>query len=39
MVITDSQAFEKVSEDTPSDVLLTSFRYLWQDIRAHLKQQ
>ena len=29
LVITDSQAFEKVSDDTPGDILLTSFSILF----------
>ena len=37
MVITDSQAFEKVSEDTPSDVLLTSFSILMARYKGSLE--
>ena len=37
MVITDSQAFKKVSEDTPSDVLLTSFSILMARYKGFLE--
>lgn len=37
MVITDSQAFEKVSKDTPSDVLLTSFSILMARYKGYLE--
>ena len=33
LVITDSQAFEKVAADTPEDILLTSFSILFADTR------
>ncbi|MGN1457735.1 MAG: [FeFe] hydrogenase H-cluster maturation GTPase HydF [Acutalibacteraceae bacterium] len=37
MVITDSQAFKKVSEDTPSDILLTSFSILFARYKGNLE--
>lgn len=36
MVITDSQAFAKVSEDTPEDILLTSFSILFARYKGDL---
>lgn len=36
MVITDSQVFAKVSEDTPSDILLTSFSILFARYKGNL---
>ncbi|MGN0471055.1 MAG: [FeFe] hydrogenase H-cluster maturation GTPase HydF [Acutalibacteraceae bacterium] len=37
MVITDSQAFRKVSEDTPSDIPLTSFSILFARYKGNLE--
>lgn len=37
IVITDSQAFEKVSADTPDDILLTSFSILMARAKGNLK--
>lgn len=37
MVITDSQAFAKVSKDTPEDILLTSFSILFANYKGNLK--
>lgn len=37
MVITDSQAFKKVSEDTPDDILLTSFSILFARYKGNLE--
>ena len=37
IVITDSQAFAKVSRDTPDDILLTSFSILFADYKGNLK--
>ena len=37
MVITDSQAFKKVSEDTPPDILLTSFSILFARYKGNLE--
>ena len=39
LVITDSQAFERVSKDTPEDVLLTSFSILFSRYKGNLMQQ
>ena len=36
MVITDSQAFEKVAADTPEDILLTSFSILFARYKGYL---
>ena len=38
MVITDSQAFEQVSADTPEDILLTSFSILMARYKGNLEQ-
>ena len=38
MVITDSQAFEQVSADTPDDILLTSFSILMARYKGNLEQ-
>lgn len=38
IVITDSQAFKKVNEDTPSDVALTSFSILFARYKGDLKE-
>lgn len=38
MVITDSQAFEQVSKDTPDDILLTSFSILMARYKGNLEQ-
>ncbi len=37
LVITDSQAFAKVSKDTPKDILLTSFSILFANYKGNLK--
>lgn len=37
LVITDSQVFKKVSEDTPEDVLLTSFSILFARYKGNLE--
>ena len=37
VVITDSQAFAKVSNDTPDDILLTSFSILFANYKGNLK--
>ena len=37
MVITDSQAFEKVAKDTPEDILLTSFSILFARYKGDLE--
>ena len=37
MVITDSQAFGKVSKDTPEDILLTSFSILFARYKGELE--
>lgn len=37
MVITDSQAFKKVSKDTPDDILLTSFSILFARYKGNLE--
>lgn len=39
LVITDSQAFERVSRDTPDSVLLTSFSILMARMKGDLPQQ
>lgn len=39
VVITDSQAFERVSKDTPEDIYLTSFSILLSRYKGDLKQQ
>ncbi|MBR3040444.1 MAG: [Lachnospiraceae bacterium] len=39
LVITDSQAFEKVSKDTPNDIMLTSFSILMARYKGGLKTQ
>ena len=39
LVITDSQAFEKVSKDTPDDIMLTSFSILMARYKGGLMQQ
>ncbi len=38
IVITDSQAFEQVSADTPDDILLTSFSILFARYKGNLEQ-
>ena len=38
MVITDSQAFEQVSKDTPEDILLTSFSILMARHKGFLEE-
>ena len=38
LVITDSQAFEKVSKDTPEDILLTSFSILFARFKGDLSE-
>lgn len=38
MVITDSQAFSKVAQDTPEDILLTSFSILFSRYKGNLIQ-
>lgn len=38
LVITDSQAFEKVSADTPDDIPLTSFSILFSRYKGNLEQ-
>lgn len=37
LVITDSQAFEKVAKDTPNDIMLTSFSILFARYKGELK--
>lgn len=37
LVVTDSQAFKKVSEETPEDILLTSFSILFSRYKGDLK--
>lgn len=39
VVITDSQAFERVAKDTPEDVYLTSFSILMSRFKGDLRQQ
>ena len=39
LVITDSQAFEKVAADTPEDVMLTSFSILFSRYKGDLETQ
>ncbi len=39
VVITDSQAFEQVSKETPSNIYLTSFSVLFSRYKGNLKQQ
>lgn len=39
VVITDSQAFEQVSKETPSDIYLTSFSILFSRYKGNLNQQ
>ena len=39
LIITDSQAFERVAKDTPSDIMLTSFSILMARYKGGLKQQ
>lgn len=39
MVITDSQAFKKVSADTPEDILLTSFSILFARFKGDLEEE
>ena len=39
LIITDSQAFEKVSKDTPGEIMLTSFSILMARYKGGLKQQ
>lgn len=39
LVITDSQVFAKVSEDTPKDIMLTSFSILFARQKGNLKEQ
>ena len=39
VVITDSQAFEQESKETPSDIYLTSFSILFSRYKGNLKQQ
>lgn len=38
LVITDSQAFERVAKDTPKDVLLTSFSILFARYKGNLEE-
>ena len=38
LVITDSQAFRKVAEDTPEDILLTSFSILFSRYKGNLEE-
>lgn len=38
LVITDSQAFRKVAEDTPEDILLTSFSILFARYKGNLEE-
>lgn len=38
MVITDSQAFARVSRDVPEDILLTSFSILFANYKGNLRQ-
>lgn len=38
LIITDSQAFERVAEDTPDDILLTSFSILFARYKGNLKE-
>lgn len=38
MIITDSQAFERVSQDAPDDILLTSFSILFARYKGNLKE-
>ena len=38
LIITDSQAFEKVAKDTPDDVMLTSFSILFARYKGDLKE-
>ncbi|MCM1364523.1 MAG: [FeFe] hydrogenase H-cluster maturation GTPase HydF [Ruminococcus sp.] len=38
LIITDSQAFEKVSKDTPDDVMLTSFSILFARYKGELSE-
>jgi len=38
LIITDSQAFERVAEDTPDDILLTSFSILFARYKGDLKE-
>ena len=38
LIITDSQAFEKVAKDTPDDILLTSFSILFARYKGNLKE-
>lgn len=38
IVVTDSQAFAKVSQDTPADILLTSFSILFARHKGNLEQ-
>ena len=37
LVITDSQAFQKVAEDTPADIMLTSFSILFARYKGNLE--
>ena len=39
LIITDSQAFEKVSKDTPKDIMLTSFSILMARFKGGLQTQ
>lgn len=39
LVITDSQVFAKVSEDTPQDIMLTSFSILFSRYKGNLESQ
>ncbi len=39
LIITDSQAFERVAKDTPEDIMLTSFSILMARYKGGLKQQ
>lgn len=39
VVITDSQAFERVDRDTPKDIYLTSFSILFSRYKGNLRQQ
>lgn len=38
LVVTDSQAFKKVNEDTPKDIVLTSFSILFARYKGDLKE-
>lgn len=38
LVVTDSQVFQKVAEDTPEDIMLTSFSILFARYKGNLKE-